>query len=897
MLKLPAWLTDRCFDHACSKTNVRDADEYTRRFKRLRHFIRMGIDDSTNYRMEPVGVDDSRVSIEYAVASARVAFGAAMEVVASASAMLLCDTLHTPVEGGLRAARLSWLCHDSYMAALWTDAHANYMLDTLSGPVAGLRGPHISRGVPCIARTTSISMLPNISAKFEAYCASQTLDVESKRLLSVLFRCGQSGSRGWDSALKDSLASDGAQWVLHKAFKACLIGMHPQLHPSARPDWTQRAMIVRLLEERMSIADDMNHVISSCGTATKESIRLYMCSILHQIPATRSALATIHSSIGLLRSAPGELVPGSLASAAQNIVAAGTDLGEMLHTNSCVGRELVERVKSVIQARIGSEPRVRSRSIAHAMCQAQDKLYSVVYNPSWFGRAMGGDTTAEVASNMHAALPMIHELVARAFRAQFVPFWIHGHGHNVRTSRLDESQHAAMRRTSALQRLISDIDAETILFIQRLVLRTPTAATSNLSEIGHLLGFSVENQALLDRPKTFEDAIAAVCELSPDAGSKLMLFGRIASLKNRLLSFSLGATTRKLQLAALKRRFEVECDDDDVISVLPEHSHLLYLCLECKRVPNACVDAGTKMVSHNEIGLAATMLRVGGVGDLPEVRCARRASAALRTALHKEDSAFKNRIELIEPTDQSIDRGIADNGDAAHAARLRRDLRTCSEQSARALACGDRPLVKISILGRAVRVNGKFYALCCFCASIVQVSQLKRYEGEICCCRCDASMLSAKHNCNESNATRVAVSVNTTSKRPRPQAFAHIFPTHELNCRFCNKSPPMSSTASRFKIVRAPHDNSGNNGRLPPPLRVVALCSSHWKPWVELGLQKLSMAVVFAHISEKAVPVFGAEENSRPTLTYKRPTSSLGVVQRTIMKRVRENRSVPISKR
>lgn len=893
---MPVWLTHPCFANACSQTSIRDADEYTRRFKRLRRLVQTGNDDESDIvRGDGASVQAKFNCIEYSVAAARVAFGAAMEVVASASAMQICDPAHIPVDENC-ASRLAWLCHDAYMAALFTDAHATYIVDTLSDTVGNLHrcDPHIDQGAPCIQRTTSISMLPNLAAKFEKYCASQNIDCNSKHLLSVLFRCGQSGSRGWDSALKASLGSDGSQWVLHMIFKACLIGMHPQMHPSARPDWTQRALVVALLDQRLS-TENMNRLLWACGNCTKECIRIYMCSILHQLPATRSALARVQNSIGLLRSAPSELVPVSLAAAAQNIVAAGIDVGEVLSTVGSSGKDLLELLKSAIQNRIGKEPRIRSRALVAHMHKTPGrhgvvaKMYTVLYNSSWFGRAAGGDdeTAVAMSSNSLHGLTLIQELAARAFRTQFIPIWLHGHGHGVRTSRFDESQHAHMLKTSSLQCVISSVDAETALKIQRRVLRSTVASSASISEIGHILGFAAKDQNLIDNANTFEEAIVGACNLSPAAGSHLMLFGRITSMKNRLLSFSLGDATRTRQLTALKNRFELECDDCDVAASLPRHSFVLYTCLECKRVTNAYVDDKTKMVAHNEIGLTATMLRVGGLGCHEEVRCARRSSAALRTALHKQDSASKNRIELIDSTDESIATSIQENGNVTHAAKLRRDIRSCAEQTNRAMACGDQPLVQISLIGRVIRTNGSFYSICCFCGSIVKATQLKRFDGEICCCRCDATMVNRNQKNTVSQAARFVTLVDTMSTRPPPALFVNIVPTDRLNCRFCNKSPPMSSSAARFKVMRAPNDTSGRNGALPPPLRVAAFCSSHWKPWLATGLQKLTMSIVLAHISEKAVPVFGAEENSRPALTYRRQPQKLGATHKLIMKKVR----------
>lgn len=906
--KIPHWVTDTCFTHACTRTTIRDAMEYSRRFLRLRMCL-----ESASFPTDTVVSSFNVSRIERAVAIARMSFGAALEAAAALAATRICDVCQLPAEAP-HTINLAWLCHDAYMAALWTDAHAKYVMNVLveSSPLHDVTGPHIDVGRPCIENTISVSSLPNLGSKFERFCSNASnIDDHSKHLVSVIFRCGQSGSRGWDSALKTSLDSDGSQAILQRAFKMALVGMHPQIHPAARPDWSERALIVRILDENLT-RNCINKVMISCATATKESIRLYMCSVLNEIPATRLALSKVHNSIGLLRSAPSELVHASLAAAAQNIVAAGIATAAALSKTQPSGltsQQAIAITQETISAHIGNEPRVRSRSNANSRPIQIDHntsslvlsnkntmrtFYSVSYSPSWFGRMItdGQDdisdpngTSHTQASNSMNITTVVYEFVSRAFRSYFVPFWLHGHGNDIRTSRMDASQHAHMLDTSSVHAVVKNIDENEALRVQRIALRKPTSATSTVSQSGELLGLSEDDQNKLDDAKTFEEAINAICSLSPQAGASLLLFGKITYMKNQFLSFYLGPETSKRQLDALIRRFEIDPNCENPVDILPDHAFHLYMCLECKRIPNACVDDKSKMVSHNEVGLAQTMLRVGGVGDEPEVRCARRSSAALRTAVMKEGEAVKNRIELIKVNDESIEAAMASNGDVAHAARLRRDIRTCSEQHQCALGCGDRPLIKISLIGRVVRVNGRFYSLCSLCGSILQVSQMKRFAGDLCCCRCDTAMVGIDKPA-ASQATRVAVEVDNTTTRPPPYVFDQIVTNEKLRCRFCNRSPPTSATASKFKIFRTPRDGGGRNAVIPPPLRTIALCSSHYRPWIQNALNTMSMQCIFAHISAKAVPVFGADVGRRQlALTIRRPTAQQGNVKKRILKR------------
>ena len=915
---IPSWLTDTCFAHACSRTTTRDAMEYARRFLRLRVCLQS---ESGSAEDTQVPLTMCPTKVERAVSIARLSFGAALEAAAALAASRICETTQLPSEAP-HSSRLARLCHDAYMASIWTDAHVNYVLNALveGSHVDELDGPHMDLGCPCIHSTTSISSLPNMAAKFERFCSSpNSIDEQSKNLVSVIFRCGQSGSRGWDSALKTSLASPGSQSVLHKAFKMALIGMHPQLHPAARPDWAQRALTLRLLNEHLT-KEGLNKIMVVCGTCTKESIRLYMCSVMNEIPATRLALSKVHNSIGLLRSAPAELVQASLAAAAQNIVAAGIASAAALSELRASGLDSARAedvVRGTICEHIGNEPRVRSRASTHSKPISIEKynraatpgtnlvlrdsttmktFYAVTYNPSWFGRMVAetceGEEETNGTSDGHTSNSMnvtsvIHELTSRAFRAAFIPFWMHGHGNDIRASRFDPSQHVHMLSSSTVHSVITKIDEREALRVQRIALRTHTSATSTVAQAGELLGFGEDDQKKLNDSKTFEEAMTAVCSLSAKAGASMLLFGKVTSMKNRFLSFDLGPETKRRQISALVRRFEVDPMSEDLVKDLPDHATHLYTCLECKRIPNACVDEKSKMVTHNEIGLAQTMLRVGGITDAPEIRCARRSSAALRTAIQKEGDAVKNRIECIDVTDEALKVAMRSNGDVSHAARLRRDIRTCSEQHECALACGDRPLVRISLLGRVVRMHGRFYALCALCGSIMQVTQTKRFGGDLCCCRCDASMVGIE-KAPTSQATRVAVEVDSRSTRTKPFVFEQIVPHDKLHCRFCNKHPPTSSTATRFRIFRTPRDNGGRNASLPPPLRTVALCSSHWRPWVQNALNTMDMPAIFAHISAKATPVFGADVGRKHlALTLSRPTPVVGKLQKKFLKRAR----------
>lgn len=260
------------------------------------------------------------------------------------------------------------------------------------------------------------------------------------------------------------------------------------------------------------------------------------------------------------------------------------------------------------------------------------------------------------------------------------------------------------------------------------------------------------------------------------------------------------------------------------------------------------------------------MLRIDAASDVGHMRCAKRSSAALRTAVALEQMA--NRVEVeglalapnpLLPTDlrptsivtavQTRGRdqrhrptGSAQRDAASDVAKLRRDIKNCFEQHPRATACGDVPLVKIPILGRCLRLFGDWHALCAFCGCLAKITPNSRFRNQPCCMRCDFAMLHGK----ELEETLLA-----NFPRPPPPA-----------CRFCGKPQPENGN-SRWKMVNAPADTGGRNASVPPPLRVCYYCPTHWRSWLANAHRELPTNVIFAHISSRCKPCYGADHQTR----------------------------------
>ena len=78
-------------------------------------------------------------------------------------------------------------------------------------------------------------------------------------------------------------------------------------------------------------------------------------------------------------------------------------------------------------------------------------------------------------------------------------------------------------------------------------------------------------------------------------------------------------------------------------------------------------------------------------------------------------------------------------------------------------------------------------------------------------------------------------------------------------CRFCGSVERQNTTGVRWKELKAPLDIAGPNAVLPPPLRKVWYCPSHFKPWLSHAHRVMETRVVLAHLAHGAKPVFGAD--------------------------------------
>ncbi len=75
--------------------------------------------------------------------------------------------------------------------------------------------------------------------------------------------------------------------------------------------------------------------------------------------------------------------------------------------------------------------------------------------------------------------------------------------------------------------------------------------------------------------------------------------------------------------------------------------------------------------------------------------------------------------------------------------------------------------------------------------------------------------------------------------------------------RACSQVDPRR-TGAKWRCCRAPHDTSGVNASLPPPLRQIYFCPMHFRNWIPVCLKTMPTRVILSHVVFGARPFYGA---------------------------------------
>jgi hypothetical protein len=811
----------------------------------------------------PPGAASARQAPQVVAATARACFGQLLEALAASEALRVVPVEVVPRPDVDKRA-LTALYYDSYCAAVWTSAHAEYLgcvQDLLNGRkatetlVRDLMVP--SPDLHSVANMSNLLHLGTLTERTSSpRCCSKT----SQALLAILTRVTNAGSRGWETTLLAAVKeSEGAVRVCTTCIAVALSGLNSAVHPAARRPWRDRFVLLRAL--RGQTQQEFKAIVHKAPSAVKEAIRLHLAATFIPDCATLEAMRHTRQPTGQLCVPPIALPHASLSAAMHRMADAGAD---MLATR--------ESAAVAIKRHLISEPRSRKKAEARPGRHAKHEPEALSYSSSWLGGRSGPSVLA-----VRPAVQVVSGLFSASYRSIFIPWWLHGNHHGHRASRLDSAQYAALHNLSAAHRMCALLSTEDFRKAERLALGCADASLLTVAQACALLGTRTGGASAAPglpcsaASRAVQEAEVDVMNLQANDAALLMAFTRIAALRATILSYDLGAQTRRKQSLAICKRLLLPLapDEDPCVAVqtrLPKHATVLYCCSECRRVVNSVQDNTGKDVAFNELGLSASMLTINSGACQGHMRCAKRSSAALRTAVALETSAEQAQLEQLDPVASPLlpqdlrpatvvatmctgakrkastsapTSAAALRDSSSEVAKFRRDLKSCFEQGQQATSCGDVPLVCVPILGRALRIFGSWYALCSMCGALARVTPASRFRDEVCCLRCDFAMLAGKKAASEMRAAL-----------PKPPA---------PSCRFCGKMEPENGAGMKWRCIQAPADTGGRNACVPAPLRTVWYCPSHYRSWLVNAHKTMDTATIFSHLVSKARPIHGAD--------------------------------------
>jgi len=818
-----------------------------------------------------------------AVASVRLCVGAVVEAAlvhaAVAEHWALAKPGRTTILGKTKATPEAWaktadgkkqmaaarLYNDAALVATWTSAHAAFIDDCQLG-VLDAPSPSIFTVVNSFSEYDFSDLLAHRGAMaMKAPVVKDALPV-----LTLLLRAMHTSPRGWQALLTELVPkSTCARTVVGRALVVCCTGMHETAHPAFRLHWLRRSTALKRVFRECS-SRSFPDLVTSATSATREAMRRLLATTVSCMPAATRALALVTHPLRMLQ-APPLCAPAPGAEACAECFAAATRSflsGGWMHADDL----------PAALANAFDEPLVSPRQ---------------KYDPTWLGKGSAPVVTPTPFVATAAGV------FSAAFRANFLPLWLHAFHHSCTTPRLEAVYHDAIHELNAATALVAELDEKTALRMQRLAIGHVSSALLSADDVFSVTGLSAElckspleeNELDVDH----EDRGKGLGPTDDEFGRELAMalsWARAAWISEKVLVYELGPRTTGMQILAILRRMRSDrlqealslplaklvLRKEELLAGLPEQATHLQACLACDRVANPIVNDAKPTQHFDDVGASIAMNCTSCDPQAPDcgrqhLRCAKRASAALRQAVIYEATSVGLAVEQkpvdVDGVASAIARAGAQRSTASGVgARAKRDAKAGMSQRRGAKGCGDDPLLVISLVGRCIGLKGVKYALCAFCAACVEVKPRHRAGGEICCLRCDGRIVTG-------------FDVKKTPK----QELGRV-------CRFCGK---VEGSGSSYRTFKSPLDAAGPNERLPAPLRTVHFCPAHQRAWLQQALRTLPTRSVLAHIACGVRPVVGAGGPSRLTNAELGLADDVGVQTKKGKKRKAEERPTEAS--
>ena len=251
----------------------------------------------------------------HSILLARLLLGACCEAYASYKCNLICNPGDHPKKKK-DAKEASRLYKDSCLAAVWTSVHAQHAHDILIGSS--------ELAAPCLHSVPSEFCEFDLSDLYaHRTCIRSLKSKDSVNILTLMTRCTNPGSRGWESVVSSALdRSDGTRRICAYAAIISLSGMNSAIHPVTRPRWKQRMHIMSVVSPILN-SSSMSGIMRSCLMEFKECVRRMTYNCISSAYAMVEALAHLVHPVSLLKHGATQLpTPGLEASATAFVKAA-----------------------------------------------------------------------------------------------------------------------------------------------------------------------------------------------------------------------------------------------------------------------------------------------------------------------------------------------------------------------------------------------------------------------------------------------------------------------------------------------------------------------------------------------------------------------------------------------
>lgn len=686
---------------------------------------------------------------------------------------------------------------DTYATAAWTSA--------LSMSVHLRRTGVVTEPTLQIVRCQHNEV--QVETHLEGGCLSQDDMAYTHPLQQLLQRSVQRVDRGWRRCVESVVHSNaGVGEYVIDSMVVSMTGLHVALSPNQRPPWQVRLYLQLTLPQHLRNAQYGNLV--ELHKFTKFSVR-------------RSLMCALYASI----------VCGTVARHVKSPMV-DFEIAPLNHAHPTLMRQmavLAQGGKVMFTKGVGC-----MEALDHALARTEnDDLVGSVSKTR-----TGGCSQREIVTSL---ISFTERVFTTCFQINYVPYWLSVAMYDARPQRINSIQHQLFHRDlNAAYKLITEHITSTEWYrIKNMTYTNAHLCVSDLKTACSALGVNAEfrtfsggrNNGL--RQNQYDENI--VKSLDSKTLAKVLAMGTVAAACEKLLVVDMGQETRRRQVAALIMRHRFESEEE----LFTQRRHLFHIsvCTCCMKVANCVaptyVDFDSEVFDFQKVGVFKTCVYGDGISTPTKLYCGVRPTSSTSKSMTDTDRSEVERNIMSTDSSKHADDLVKMGHDGTIASKMRRDAKRAMRQTERVVVCGQEPMFTMDILGKIVRIESNWYALCEFCGNFMTVHSHNRYAGSLCCLHCPRSCQSTQET---DTITRNSFRVDDS------------FPSCST-CRFCNKRV----IGERY---HSPLDTHLHNAHRIPSERFTTWCRWHSRPWLKTALLHLSTPIILAHLAMGTHPVF-----------------------------------------